>query len=132
MIGKEDLKQRTQSLAVEIGRLVNQLPRSAAGDVLGRQVLRSATSVGANYRAACRAQSTPVFLSKLATVIEESDETQYWLELLFQLGVCPGNRVSWLSMSQWIILYRLESILWGLIRWPRLHSGVRWTAGRAS
>ena len=87
MIGKEDLKQRTQSLAVEIVRLVNQLPRSAAGDVLGRQVIRSATSVGANYRAACRAQSTPVFLSKLATVIEESDETQYWLELLFQLGL---------------------------------------------
>jgi four helix bundle protein len=87
MVWKEDLKQRSQSLAVDIARLVDQLPKSAAGDVLGRQVLRSATSVGANYRAACRAQSRPVFLSKLAIVIEECDETQYWLELLLQLGL---------------------------------------------
>jgi four helix bundle protein len=89
--GKEDLKRRTKSLGVEIARLVNQLPRSVAGDVLGRQLLRSATSVGANYRAACRAQTRAVFTSKLAIVIEECDEAAYWLELLLELGLVPES-----------------------------------------
>lgn len=66
---------------------MSNVPRFPAADVIQRQIIRSATSVGANYRAACRAQSKAVFVSKLAIVIEESDETQYWLELLLQLNL---------------------------------------------
>jgi four helix bundle protein len=89
--GKNDLKDRTKRFAVEIARIVDRLPRSAAGDVLGRQLLRSATSVGANYRSACRAQTRAVFASKLAIVIEECDEAAYWLELLLNLELVPEN-----------------------------------------
>ncbi len=65
-------------------RLVEKLPRSHVGDVLGRQLLKSATSVGANYRAACRARSKAEFRAKLGIVEEEADECGYWLELLVE------------------------------------------------
>jgi four helix bundle protein len=86
MVG-EDLRVRTKAFAVEIIRLVTALPKSQVADVLVRQVLRSATSVGANYRAACRSQSRGAFVAKISIVIEECDETQYWLELLNQLNL---------------------------------------------
>jgi len=82
----EELKARTKSFALRIIRLVGALPNDPATRVMGNQILRSATSVGANYRAACRAQSRPTFASKLAVVIEEADETLYWLELLGESG----------------------------------------------
>ncbi len=78
----EELKTRTKAFAVRVIRLVDALPRSLAAQVVGRQLLRSATSVGANYRAACRAQSRAEFAAKLSIVVEEADETLYWLELL--------------------------------------------------
>ena len=80
--GGSDLKERTKVFATGVIVLVSSLPRSTVADVMGRQVLRAATSAGANYRAACRAQSRRDFAAKLAIVIEESDEVQYWLELL--------------------------------------------------
>ena len=86
MAERQDLKGRTKVFALDVARLVNGLPKSPAGDSLGKQLLRCATAVGANYRAACRAQSKAVFLAKLAIVIEESDECMYWLELLHDLG----------------------------------------------
>lgn len=78
----QELKNRTKVMALRVIRLVTSLPRTREADVLGRQLLRAATSVGANYRAACRARSRADFVSKIGIVEEEVDETLYWLELL--------------------------------------------------
>src|SRR6266699_2946164 len=78
----EELQARTKAFALRAIKLVDALPRSLATQVIGRQLLRSATSVGANYRAACRAQSRPEFAAKLSIVVEEADESLYWLELI--------------------------------------------------
>lgn len=78
----DELRARTRVFALRIVKLVQALPKNSIADVLGKQVLRSATSVGANYRAACRAASKAMFLSKLSIVVEEADETIYWLELI--------------------------------------------------
>jgi four helix bundle protein len=82
----EELKARTKSFALRVIKLVGALPSDSATRVIENQMLRSATSVGANYRAACRAQSPAAFAAKLAVVIEEADETLYWLELLAESG----------------------------------------------
>ena len=78
----EQMKARTKAFAVRVVKLVNALPRGLASQVIGRQLLRAATSVGANYRAACRAQSRAEFAAKLSIALEESDESLYWLELV--------------------------------------------------
>lgn len=79
---EKELKARTKQFALRAINLVNALPKSQAGKVLGTQLLRSATSVGANYRAACRARSQADFISKLSIVEEEADESLYWMELI--------------------------------------------------
>ena len=79
---EKTFKARTKKLAVAIIKQVDKLPRSLAADVVARQLIRSGTSIGANYRAACRAKSTPDMINKMKIVEEESDETEYWLELL--------------------------------------------------
>ncbi len=78
----EELRARTRTFSLQVVKLVQALPKNMVADVLGKQVLRSATSVGANYRAACRAQSGAMFIAKLSIVVEEADETVYWLELI--------------------------------------------------
>lgn len=78
----EELKKRTKEFALKIIKLVNFLPKTRIADIIGNQLLRSGTSVGANYRAACRARSRADFISKIAIVEEEADETLYWLELI--------------------------------------------------
>jgi four helix bundle protein len=75
-------KDRTKTLALRVMGLVETLPHSRSADVIANQILRSATSIGANYRAACRAKSAADMILKLKIVEEESDETLYWLELL--------------------------------------------------
>ena len=80
----DELKKRTKLFARNVIHLVESLPRSRIADVIGRQLLRSGTSVGANYRAACRAKSAADFISKMGTVEEEGDETLYWIELLLE------------------------------------------------
>lgn len=77
-----DLKGRTRKFALDIIRLVEALPSDRTCKILGGQLLDAGTSVGANYRAACRAKSTADFISKMGTVEEEADECGYWLELL--------------------------------------------------
>jgi len=72
-----ELKQRTKVFAIRIVKLYQALPRKAEANILGRQLLRAGTSVGANYRAACRARSRAEFLAKLGIVLEESDETVF-------------------------------------------------------
>ncbi len=81
------LKERTKAFALAIIKLVEGLPRGRTADVLGRQLLDAGTSVGANYRAACRARSSADFISKMGIVEEESDETIYWMELLILSGL---------------------------------------------
>jgi four helix bundle protein len=73
---------RTKTLALEVIKFVEHMPHAAAADVLRRQVIKSATSSGANYRAACRSQLRAAFVAKISVVIEERDETMYWLELM--------------------------------------------------
>jgi four helix bundle protein len=82
----EELKKRTKAFAVRVINLVDRLPNSKAANIIANQLVRSGTSVGANYRAACRAQSRADFISKLGTVEAEADETLYWMELLIESG----------------------------------------------
>ncbi|MFH1430723.1 MAG: four helix bundle protein [Candidatus Uhrbacteria bacterium] len=79
---KEELQRRTKQYALNVLHIVDALPRTSAGRAIGNQLLRSATSVGANYRAACRARSRAEFAAKIGIVIEEADESGYWLELI--------------------------------------------------
>jgi four helix bundle protein len=80
-VNKEELQQRTKRFAIEIVGFVATFPRKKESDIIGHQLIRSGTSIGANYRSACRAQSRAHFISKMSIVLEESDESQYWLEL---------------------------------------------------
>lgn len=86
-------KERTKKLAIGIIQLVEGLPRSVAVTAIGRQIVRSGTSIGANYRAACRAKSTADMINKLKIVEEESDETTYWLELIAEMKYLPQGKV---------------------------------------
>jgi four helix bundle protein len=90
----EELKARTKAFALRVMKLVDAMPCSRASQVIGKQLLRSATSVGANYRAACRAQSHAEFAAKLSIVVEEADETVYWLELLRESGLLKPERLA--------------------------------------
>ena len=90
----EEMKARTKLFAVRVVKLVDALPRGLAPQVIGRQLLRSATSVGADYRAACRSQSRAEFAAKLSIVVEESDESLYWLELVLETGLVKPELLS--------------------------------------
>ncbi|MBI4165588.1 MAG: four helix bundle protein [Acidobacteria bacterium] len=90
----EELKTRTKALALRVIRLARILPRDPAGRAVAGQIVRSATSVGANYRAACRAQSRATFSAKLAIAEEEADETLYWLEILSESGLVKPERLT--------------------------------------
>ena len=92
-----EFKERTKNIGLRVIRVVEALPRNRAADVIGRQVLRSGTAIGANYRAACRAQSTRDMLAKLADVEEETDETLYWLEMLVAARIMPATKLAALS-----------------------------------
>ena len=89
----DDLKLRTKQFALRVIKMTNALPHTRAADVLGRQLLRSATSVAANYRSACRAKSRPDFISKMGTVEEEADESGLWLELIGESEIVPMARL---------------------------------------
>lgn len=87
---EKDLEQRTKRFALAVIRLCANLPRDRAADVIARQLLRSATSIGANYREANRGVSRADFANKIGTVQKEAAETQYWLELLLESGISKG------------------------------------------
>src|SRR3954447_4044897 len=89
----EELKQRTKPFALRSLDLIEQLPNTVRGRVLANQLARSATSIGANYRAACRARSRAEFASKLGTVAEEADESLFWIELIHDGNSLPKNIV---------------------------------------
>jgi four helix bundle protein len=89
----EELKQRTKDFAIRVVKLYRVLPRTEEARVIGRQVLRSGTSMAANYRAVCRARSKAEFISKIGIVVEEADETVFWLELLVETGVVKADKM---------------------------------------
>jgi four helix bundle protein len=84
---KEELKERTKKFALMIIKLVEELPNTLVGRTIGNQIIRSGTSVAANYRAACRARSNADFISKITIVEEECDETLFWLELIAEANL---------------------------------------------
>jgi four helix bundle protein len=82
----QNLQIRTKQFALQVIKFCEWLPKDDTSRILGRQLLRSGTSVGANYRAACRSKSKPAFISKMGDVLEETDESGYWIELLRESG----------------------------------------------
>jgi len=92
-MNEQEFKQRTKDLALRVIRLVRVLPKETAADVIAKQLLRCATSVGANYRAACRGRSIADEVNKLSIVEEEADECFYWLELLAEAEIVSRTRL---------------------------------------
>jgi four helix bundle protein len=90
---KNNLKDRTKQFALRVIRLCEALPKGKTAKVIGGQLLRCGTSVGANYRAACRARSTAEFIAKMGIVEEECDECLYWMELLIEAALMPDERL---------------------------------------
>jgi len=91
---KETFKARTKSFALRVMKMLDHLPNNTKGRVILDQVMRSATSVALNYKAACRGRSRAEFIAKLGTVLEEADETGLWLELIADDGLLPSKRIS--------------------------------------
>jgi four helix bundle protein len=89
----ESMKERTKQFAIHAIRLCRTLPKSSESTIITRQLMRSATSVGANYRAVCRARSTAEFVSKLGVVLEEADESLFWIELLVDTGLISNDEI---------------------------------------
>ena len=87
----EELKARTKRFALKAIAFVSTLPRTTAGDVMGRQLLKSGTAVAANYRSACRSRSHQEFVARIGVVLEEADESERWLELLAESRVAPSQ-----------------------------------------
>jgi len=92
--GVRDLRDRTKGLALRVVKLYSDLPKSTEAQVIGKQVLRSGTSVGANYREAHRARSGVEFVAKIGICLQELDETAYWLELLVDAEIVPSHRLA--------------------------------------
>jgi four helix bundle protein len=90
----EAMKERTKQFAIRVVAVVRSPPSSREGNVIGNQLLRSGTAVAANYRAVCRARSKAEFVSKMGIVVEEADETVFWLELLVDTGVVPSSKLA--------------------------------------
>ena len=91
-----DLKERTKRFALQIIKVVQGLPKGRTADILGGQLLRAGTSVGANYRSACRAKSPADFVSKMGIVEEEADESISWMELLIEAGIIKAAELEFL------------------------------------
>ncbi len=96
-MNSDELRDRTKQFAVRIIKLAAALPHTRAADVLGRQILRSGTSIGANYREALRASSRRHFATTLEIAIREGEETRYWLELLAESNIVQPSRLADLS-----------------------------------
>jgi four helix bundle protein len=96
-MNEQEFKDRTKQIALRVIRLAEFLPKTASAQIIGKQLLRSATSVGANYRAACRGKSSADVLHKLSIVEEEADESLYWLELLAESEIVSETKLSLLK-----------------------------------
>ena len=92
-MNEKELKKRTKQFALRIIKLVNALPKNIVGQSIGKQLIRSGTSVGANYRSACRGRSKAEFVAKLGIVEEEADESAFWMELIIEGGLLEKELV---------------------------------------
>jgi len=90
--GPQELRDRTKAFAVRIVKLYRSLPHTADSQVVGRQLLRCGTAVAANYRAACRGRSRAEWIAKIGLVVEEADETVFWLEMLSDCDIVRSDR----------------------------------------
>ena len=93
-LNRVELQKRTKQFGLQVMKLCDALPRSRSANVIANQLLRSATAVGANYRSACRARSSADWINKLGIVIEEADESAYWLELIIDGELLPAAKVT--------------------------------------
>ena len=89
----EQLRARTKQFAIRIVRVFKSLPKNDEARIIGKQLPRAGTSVAANYRAVCRSRSKAEFISRMSVVVEEADETAFWLELLIETSIIPGVRL---------------------------------------
>lgn len=99
LIKAEELKLRSKQFAIRIVRLFRSLPKTTDAQVIGKQLLRSGTSVAANYRAVCRARSKAEFIAKIGIVVEEMDETVFWLEMLIETGIIKEEKLKGLLLE---------------------------------
>ena len=118
MKSRKDLKDRTKDFALRIIRIYTALPKSPEAKVLGGQVLRSATSIGANYREASRGRSKKEFVAKMGECLKELDETTYWLELLIDGNILSKNKLSGLVQES----NELTAIFVTIIKNAKSHS----------
>ena len=110
-MNKDDLRKRTKKFALDVIKFVEALPKREEAEILGRQLIRSRTSVGTNYRAACRARSSADFVSKMGIVEEEADESIYWMELLVDSGIVTSpNAAKIMSEADEILAMTVSSI----------------------
>ena len=93
------MRDRTKEFAKKIIKLCRELPNNREGRLIGNQLFNSGTSVAANYRSACRGRSKAEFVSKLGIVLEEADETQFWLELIDQMAIHGGSSAGFLMQE---------------------------------
>lgn len=117
-MNEEELKHRTKQFSLRVIRLVESLPKTAAARVIGNQLLRSGTSVGANYRSACRGRSKPDFIAKAGIALEEADESLYWMELLVESKLVSAEKLAQLEKEA----SELVAILTASIKTARAHS----------
>lgn len=89
-----ELKQRTKQIAIRMVKMFKSLPRTEEARILGRQLLRSGTAIAANYRGACRSRSKAEFIARMGVVVEEADETVFWMELLVEGGIVQAARMA--------------------------------------
>jgi four helix bundle protein len=110
-MNEQEFKQRTKALGLRVIKLVSSLPKNTVSEVIGKQLIRSGTSVGANYRAACRARSTADLIAKLRIVEEEADECLYWMELIVEAKLVDvDNLRSIMSETNEILAMTVASI----------------------
>ncbi|MGO8734492.1 MAG: four helix bundle protein [Terriglobia bacterium] len=108
----EQLRARTKQFAIRIVRVFKGLPKSDEARIIGKQLLRAGTSVAANYRAVCRSGSKAEFISKMSVVVEEADETAFWLELLIETSIIPEVRLRDLLTEASELLAIFAASLW--------------------
>ena len=97
MVNAEELKRRTKEFALRVINLFRALPNTVEAQIIGQQLLRSSTSLAANYRAACVSRSRKEFLAKLSIVVEEADEALFWLEILGEVAILPKEKLRLIS-----------------------------------
>ena len=119
---QELIKKRTKQIGLEVIKLIDELPNKPSAWAIAKQIVRSSTSVGANYRAACRAKSIPDFINKLKIVEEETDETHYWLEIWEESGLVASERIELLKKE----VNEILSIVVSSIKTMRAKQNKNW------